>query len=685
MPICGILVHGDGPMLVLSSVPDPPGLLAAEAPAAAAEHVVRRHLLFERLLTDLAASFVHLSGERVDAEITRGLKDIAEFVDVDQTTLMEFSGDGSQLRQSHWYARDGILPGLGIVDDEQLPWYTSQIRQGITLVLDRLPDDLPADATAARRHCVEQGLKSHLTIPLTVGGVVAAAIGFGVFSRFVVWPEALISRLCLAGRVFAGAVARRRADEALQASEQRFRTLADFCYDWDYWLAPDRRLIYVSPSCERITGYRPEEFIADPDLLLRVVHPEDRSGWEQHLRAEPTTGPKAMDFRIVSRSGEVCWIGHLCQPVFSSRGEYLGHRVSNRDITERKRSQLALEQAHREIQQLQQRLQHENLYLRAQALPMVFPSGIVGSSPALQQVLKKVEQVAKTNATVLVTGETGTGKELVASAIHELSSRRERVLVRVNCAALPPMLIESELFGRERGAYTGALTRQIGRFELADGATLFLDEVAELPLELQTKLLRVLQEGTFERLGSPKTIRVDVRVIAASNRELAGAIREGRFREDLFYRLNVFPILVPPLRERPGDVPDLVWAFVAEFGKSLGKTIDTIPQATMETLQRYHWPGNVRELRNVIERAVIVCEGSTLHIQLPAAPTAPRRPARTLEEVEREHIRDVLDTTRWRIRGPGGAAEILGLRPTTLESRMAKLSLYRRNSDSDIS
>jgi formate hydrogenlyase transcriptional activator len=678
---------GDIPMLDLPISPDPLGWLAnaASVVEANAGAIAQWQLAFERLLTDLAASFVNVSGEDVGAQIQRGLKEISEFVDVDQTTLMEFSPDGSQLRRTHWYARAGIVPGPGIVANEQFPWYTSQVRQGITLALGRLPDDLPAEATAARRYCVEQGLKSHLTIPLTVHGVVAAAISLGVFSRFVEWPEALISRLRLAGRVFAGALARQRADDALQASEQRFRTMADFCYDWDYWLGPDGRVIYVSPSCERITGYRPEEFVADPGLLLRIVHPEDRAGWEAHLRVEPTMGPDAIDLRIVTRGGEVRWIGHLCQAVFGSGGEYLGHRVSNRDITERKRSQLALEQAHREVQQLQQRLQHENLYLRAQAQPAALLSGIVGSSPALRQVLKQVEQVAKTNTTVLITGESGTGKEIVASAIHELSHRRDRVLVRVNCAALAPMLIESELFGREKGAYTGALTRQIGRFELADGATIFLDEVGELPLELQAKLLRVLEQRTFERLGSPKTICVDARVIAASNRDLPGAIREGRFREELFYRLNVFPICVPPLRERPGDVPDLVWAFVAEFGKSLGKTIDTIPQTTMESLQRYHWPGNVRELRNLIERAVIVCEGSTLQIQLPAATAAPRKPARTLEEVEREYIRDVLDQTHWRIRGSGGAAEILGMKPTTLESRMANLGIYRRNPASGIS
>jgi transcriptional regulator with GAF, ATPase, and Fis domain len=248
--------------------------------------------------------------------------------------------------------------------------------------------------------------------------------------------------------------------------------------------------------------------------------------------------------------------------------------------------------------------------------------------------------------------------------------------------ALAPTLVESELFGREKGAYTGALTRQIGRFELADGSTLFLDEIGELPLEVQGKLLRVLQEGQFERLGSTKTLKADVRIIAATNRDLAGAVKDARFREDLYYRLNVFPIRVPPLRERPEDIPLLVWAFVRELGRTMGKTIDSIPRATIQALQKYPWPGNIRELRNVVERALIGCQGTTLVIDPPARPDAPAAQATleslNLDEVQRRHILSVLQQTGWRVSGPHGAAELLGLKPTTLESRMAKLGIRRK-------
>jgi len=280
---------------------------------------------------------------------------------------------------------------------------------------------------------------------------------------------------------------------------------------------------------------------------------------------------------------------------------------------------------------------------------------------------------------VLILGETGSGKELIARSIHSASSRKARAMIKVNCAALPAALIEAELFGHEKGAYTGATSSQIGRFEAANGSTIFLDEIGELPLELQAKLLRVLQEGQFERLGSPKPVDVDVRVIAATNRNLAQAVRDGRFREDLYYRLNVFPISVPPLRERRDDIPLLVWAMVEEFSKVLGKTIERIPKKNMEAMERYHWPGNIRELRNLVERAMILSSGATLVVDVQDGSSPIATQPMTIEGMERMHINSVLERTGWRIRGRNGAAEILGLKPTTLNSRMKKLGIRRRD------
>ncbi|MBM4089458.1 MAG: AAA family ATPase, partial [Planctomycetes bacterium] len=288
------------------------------------------------------------------------------------------------------------------------------------------------------------------------------------------------------------------------------------------------------------------------------------------------------------------------------------------DITDRRRAELELQRAFTEIEDLKRRLQRENVCLREEIQLRYEHEEIVGNSGAIRAVMAQVEQVADTPAAVLLLGETGTGKELFARAIHRLSPRHRSAMVAVNCAALPATLIESELFGREAGAYTGALSKQIGRFEMAHGSTLFLDEIGELSLELQAKLLRILQNGQFERLGSSNTISVDVRIIAATNRHLPQAIRDGRFREDLYHRLNVFPIAIPPLRERTDDIPLLVWAFVKELGARMGKAVDTIPRKSMDAMQRYFWPGNVRELRNVVERAMILSKGATLQVDVPS-------------------------------------------------------------------
>lgn len=341
----------------------------------------------------------------------------------------------------------------------------------------------------------------------------------------------------------------------------------------------------------------------------------------------------------------------------------------------RQRNEEALRRALDDVTRLKQQLEAENAYLREMA--QVQPGDIVGTSPALKRVIAQADQVAPTDAAVLLLGETGTGKELLAQLIHRRSRRRDRAMVKVNCAALPPTLIEAELFGREKGAYTGALTRQAGRFELAHGSTIFLDEIGELPMDLQVKLLRVLEDGQLERIGSTKTLTVDVRVIAATNRDLGQLLADGKFREDLYYRLNVFPIAVPPLRERREDIPLLVWTFAKQYGAALGKPVERIPQETMGTLQRYPWPGNVRELRNVIERAVILTEGSTLRVAVAPAAILRAPAAPTLADAARAQIVAALEQTGWRIRGPAGAAVLLGLKPTTLESRIKRIGLQR--------
>ena len=301
----------------------------------------------------------------------------------------------------------------------------------------------------------------------------------------------------------------------------------------------------------------------------------------------------------------------------------------------------------------------------------------MGESKAIKKVLSQAEQVAATDSTVLIFGETGAGKELIARAIHAMSRRKDRTLVTVNCASLPPALIESELFGREKGAYTGALTRMVGRFEIADGSTLFLDEIGDLPFEVQSKLLRVLEQGIFERLGSTKTIHVNVRIIAATNRNLSRDVQEGKFREDLYYRLNVFPLTIPPLRERTEDIPSLVWAFVRDFEKTMGKRIDSISKQSMDDMKHSVWPGNIRQLRNVIEHAMILNSGRILDVFLPAATVQMQEGPSSLEDMERRHILDALKRTNWRISGKNSASEILNMKRTTLQSKMKSLGITR--------
>jgi DNA-binding NtrC family response regulator len=352
------------------------------------------------------------------------------------------------------------------------------------------------------------------------------------------------------------------------------------------------------------------------------------------------------------------------------------------EIDERRKAEESLRGTHAEIKRLKDRLQAENIYLQQEVARQYNFGEIIGESGVLSQVFLRVEQVAPMNATVLLLGETGTGKGVVARAIHASSARKERPLITVNCTTLPATLIESELFGREKGAFTGSDTRQIGRFELADGGTIFLDEIGEMPLALQSKLLRVIQDGEFERLGSSRTMKTDVRIIAATNRDLLQEIRDGRFREDLFYRLNVFPITLPPLRERKEDIPLLVNHFVAKFNKKIGKTIDTVSKNTMNTLQEYHWPGNVRELESVIERAVIISQGSALQVldrfdAFQKIGELVGQDVKALVSMEQDLIRQVLQKTGWRIDGEKGAAVLLGLNPSTLRYRMRKYGIAR--------
>ena len=474
--------------------------------------------------------------------------------------------------------------------------------------------------------------------------------------------------------------AQKTVEDKLRIAELRYRTIADFTYDWETWEDPDGSYNYVSPSFERITGYASQQLVKNPELINEIILPDDLNLWEEHHQTIHARHEAAeILFRIRAKDGKIRWIEHICQPVFNDKGEYLGVRASNRDITKRKQSEIKLRNALKEIELLKDQLQAESAYLQDEIKLEHNFENIIGHSDALKYVLYRVAEVAPTDVPILIMGETGTGKELIARAIHNLSSRNKRALLKLNCAALPASVIESELFGHEKGAYTGADFRRVGRFQMADGATLFLDEISEIPLELQSKLLQVLQDGQFEPLGSSKTLSVDVRIIAASNRDLEDEVNHGRFRRDLFYRINVFPFTVPPLRNRKEDIPLLVKWFVDMFNRKMDKNITSIPKELIRHLQAYDWPGNVRELENVIERAVITSKGSILkltdNLVISAKVRSRAKLKETLTEVERTQILNTLENTGWKIEGVNGAAGVLGLAPSTLRDRIKKLGI----------
>jgi formate hydrogenlyase transcriptional activator len=505
----------------------------------------------------------------------------------------------------------------------------------------------------------------------------------------------LVAQTLLIGALLVARRQRMGAQAGLREAERRYRTVADFTHDWEFWRLPDGSFAYVSPSCARITGYEAADFHRRPSLLDEIVLPEDRPLWDTHAeRALKESGVPGVEFRIRAADGKVRWIEHVCTHVTGENGAFRGLRGSNRDVTGKKLSEEQLRKALAEVERLRERLEADNTYLRE----LVEPSfeGIIGRSDVLRYVLSRVQQVAPTSSTVLLQGETGVGKELVAHAIHNLSPRQARPLVKLNCAALPPSLVESELFGHEKGAFTGAVGQRKGRFEIADGSTLFLDEIGELPLELQAKLLRVIQDGELERVGGTATIRTDVRLVAATNRRLDEEVRAGRFREDLWYRLNVFPITIPPLRQRREDIPQLVQHFVQKHCRRVGRPVLQVSQGTMQDLQAHDWPGNVRELEAVVERAVITSTGPALRIgdemKVPPpalAPAVVHSPAasaegppdtvgaRRLHDLERDHIVATLERTYWRLEGETGAAALLGMNPSTLRSRMRKHGIRR--------
>ena len=466
----------------------------------------------------------------------------------------------------------------------------------------------------------------------------------------------------------------KRAEDRHEGDQRQIRRIIDAIPQYITVLGPDGKVLYANEAVLEYTGLTDEQFGAR-EFNLRILHPEDQERIQNGVRKGFERGvPFELEHRALRKDGSYRWFIHRYKPLRDKKDQILRWYVTGVDIDDHKRAE--------------ERMQNENLALREEIDHNSMFEEIVGSSASLRKVLTQVGKVAPSDSTVLVLGETGTGKELIARAIHRRSSRSAQAFIRVNCAAIPSSLIASELFGHEKGAFTGALQRRLGRFESADGGTIFLDEIGDLPMETQIALLRVLQEREFERVGSSKPISVDVRVLAATNRDLMAAVAAGAFRQDLYYRLNVFPIQIPSLRERADDIPLLVEYLIERYAKKAGKKIGHIEKKTLNLFQAYKWPGNIRELQNVVERAVILCDGETFSVDGTwLTPESPRESSglgirlkgllRMDENQEREMIETALAECRGRISGPSGAATRLGIPRQTLESKITKLGINK--------
>jgi formate hydrogenlyase transcriptional activator len=639
-------------------------------------------LRFETTLADLSARFVNVPTEEVDREISEAQRLLCECLGMDGSSVWQRSADEpATMRRTHIYrAGADSPPSDELGGQDRFPWVARQVLSGKAVVVPNTANT-PPEAARDRETWAHFGVKSALALPLsTGGGPVFGVLSFDTLHREFDWPEAIVTRCQMVAQVFANAIARKRSDRALRESEERYRTLFESAPAGIVWIGIDGCVKAANSVQARLYGYDCAHQLKGLYTPLFVAE-RDREKATRNLRDQlegREVPPRC--YSLVRRDGSE-FIGEVTAGLLRGpQQEVQGYLCVTRDITALVSAQNELRQSLQEVNRLQEQLQNENVYLRQEIQSLHGQLPIVGNSQALRQVIAQAQQVAPTDSTVLILGETGTGKELLASHIHRTSRRADKPFVTTNIAAIPATLLESELFGREKGAYTGAMNRQAGRFELADGGTLLLDEIGEMPLETQAKLLRALQSGELERLGSSKTLHVDVRIIAATNRNLSQLIQEGKFREDLFYRLDIFPITLPPLRDRPEDIPLLVWSFVKELSDRMGKAIERIRKKDLESLQGYEWPGNVRELRNLVERSLILTQGTELRLELPRAsagsvPTA----SRLLRQVEKRHIEHVLKASKGRIRGEGGAAEILGMKPTTLYSLMKRLKIKHRD------
>jgi len=635
-----------------------------------------KNLSFESFLGEMSSELVNLPLEAIDAAIESSINKLVEFFDADRCHLGEFSADQSKIEVSYFYSRPDVdIPQITDVGEHYLSFVYESIKKDKLIAIGNT-HELPDQAKQDRAVLDKMGIKSLLILPVKIDDVVQFGFSLSTVTKHINWEKTTINRIMIVASILGNAIQRKMALKQILDEKEWSEAIMEGMPQLNYVFDLQGKLKRWNKSLADLLGYTAEEL--KDKFMGDFFNEEDmKRVWKEVEKVADDGRERKVEYDFITKSGEILPSYYGSGKLMEISGErYLVGQTM--DISEIKQAQEKITEQLHEIKLLKDQLEAENIYLRHELLETDSYSEIIGESDILKYILYRVEQVAPLDTTVLLEGETGTGKELFARAIHKKSNRSDKALITVNCASLPASLIESELFGHEKGAFTGALQKQIGRFELANGGTLFLDEIGEIPLELQAKLLRVLQEGEFERIGNPRTMKVDIRVIAATNRNLEQEILEGCFRKDLFYRLNVYPISIPQLRERISDIPLLVEYFVNSLNQKLGKNITRIPRKVMEQLKLYHWPGNIRELENILERAMILSKSSTLVLEKLKTPDhVSVEKLKTLADHERDYIIEVLNQTLWRINGPKGAARILDMHPETLRSRMKKFDISR--------
>jgi len=640
-----------------------------------------QHLRFEELLLDISTRFINLPVEEIDGVIEKTQRRVSEHLGLDLSALWQFSDKDARLMTiTHLHS----IPGgpdrpVDIDASKSFPWIYQKTLIGETLAFSN--KDLPDTARLDRESRLHYGIESSVVIPLFAGSEpILGILTFDVLHVERSWNYEDVRRLKLVAEVFTNALLRKRSERKLVEGEARLSLAAESAEAGIWELDCRSEIFWATDQARAIFGYAPDESI-DMARFEQSVLSEDLPVVRAALDESFAERKKfKVEYRISAGGDRNKWICSCGQPYYHSDGTPSRLLGISSDISDRKNLEEELKCNLTEIQSLKQQIERENYYLREDLKVEQGFEHIIGQSKAFKSVLTSARQVASTTATVLLLGETGTGKGVIAHAIHMMSDRNSQPFVSVNCAALPLNLIESELFGREKGAFTGAHAMQVGRFEVANKGTIFLDEIGEMSLEVQAKLLGVLQDGRFERLGSPQSIKVDVRVIAATARNLKSDVKAGRFREDLYYRLKVFPITIPPLRDRTADISLLAQHFIKKYSRKMGKKIECISKKSLEKMVKYSWPGNVRELEHLVERSVIISSGNSLVVGerlLPGPEDLTNQSVKDLSSLERDHIKDVLTMTNWKIEGPGGAASILDIHPSTLRSRLKKLAIKR--------